>query len=148
MKRLLAALISMTLMTAIIAGCSSGVRQVYNVNSYDDLVEAFRAKEYNVKEIDLEELGHIEVKFFSEYPSYFHLGDDKNWITVYEFQDTDTAITEAETISKDGYSIGNAQISWRAQPYFFQKNRLIVILVSDNDKLLADFTDIFGNPIR
>ena len=147
MKRLLAVLISMTFMTAILAGCSSGVRQVYNVNSYDDLVEAFRAKEYNVKEIDLEELGHREVKFFSESPSYFHLGDNENWITVYEFEDAETAITEAETI-KDGYSIGNKQISWVAQPYFFQKNRLIVILVSDNDKLLADFTDVLGNPIR
>lgn len=141
MKKLLFCVTSFLLIIVVLAGCSPKT----DVETYDDFVAALKAKGYEVEEVSLQE-GEIKHTFFAEYPQYLEISSDE-MVAVYEFPDTDTAKSEAKKISKDGYSIGNAQISWIAKPSFYQKNRLIVMHVSSNSQLLTDLEGMLGIPI-
>ena len=148
MKRVFITASSLLLLAIILMGCNIRSSQSHSVNSYDEFIAALKSKEYEVKEINLDEQGIAKHTFFSEYPDYIQLDPNDSWIAIYEFEDTETARQQAERISEDGYGIGMSDISWVAKPFFYQKNRLIVHHTSNEEKLLDDFEAILGKPIR
>ena len=112
--------------------------------TYGGLIEALKADGHK---ITIVEPGANEVKhtFFSVYPKYIDVGKER--VSVYEFNGPVTAANQAKTISKDGYSIGNAQISWIDTPHFYVKGNLIVGYIGCDKTLLDDLKKILGSPV-
>lgn len=110
MKKVITIALCLSVFAALLVGCN--VKELrYNVDSYNELIVALEGKGYEVTDLDLEEEGFEKHRFFSVYPYTMKIGDGDLWVSVYEFEDEKTAEIEAETISKDGFSIGNSDIS-------------------------------------
>lgn len=128
----------------ILVGCNiRDSKEVLNINSYDEFIEALKSKDYQVDEEVLQKEDTIIIRLFSEYPRYIHV--DNNIIIVYEFPDTETAKSQADTISQDGYTISTYD---KKKPFFYQKGRLIVQHRDINLKLFADLKETLGEPIQ
>ena len=65
-------------------------------------------------------------------------------VQVFEF-DTQTGRQAAEaTIQGNGYIIGTMSIDWISTPYFFSRDRLIVLYVGTDQSKLETLTGILG----
>lgn len=109
---------------------------------YNTLVNAIKAKGYQVKEIESQDGTH---SLFSVTPKAMKLNDE--FLTVYEFADNDTAKSQAKTISSDGSKIGYAIIDWISVPHFYLQGKIIVSYIGRNGVILSDLEKIFGKPI-
>ena len=112
--------------------------------SYDLLIKELESKGYKADKIEPAE-NETEHTFFSVFPQYIDINDRR--ISVYEFPDTSTADSQAETISEDGYIIGNAMIDWIDKPHFYKQGRLIVGYAGSDNDLLRSLKAILGEPI-
>lgn len=119
------------------------------INRDDEFIKTLESKGYQIAEVNLGKAETI-LKLFSEHPK--HIDIDNNIVAVYEFLNKQTAISQADGISEDGYRISTNEkticISWTSKPYFYQKGRLIVKHNTFyNENLLNDFKEILGDPI-
>ena len=114
-----------------------------NMN-YDKFINILKTQGYTVNEI-MQSENETRHTFFSVYQQYCDVNGQR--ISVYEFPDVSTADSQAKTISKDGFSIGNAMISWIDKPHFYKQGKLIVGYIGSNNELLGSLKKILGEPI-
>ncbi len=128
------------------AGCEVGdyKGKKYEVVTFDDLLEALKYRGQKPKEIKVEK-DEVENSYFSVSARQIKVGDEM--ISVFEFEDAETANSQAETISKDGYTIADTEISWTDEPHFFQKGNIIVGYIGEDEKLLFDLHVILESSI-
>lgn len=73
---------------------------------------------------------------------------DKTAIDIYLFRSSKKLEKEAGYISGDGCSYTNGSkslmVSWVSFPHFYKKGSLIVQYVGEDEKIISDLTDIFG----
>jgi hypothetical protein len=73
---------------------------------------------------------------------------DKTAIEIYLFRSSKKLEKEAGYISSDGCSYTNGSrslnVSWVSFPHFYKKGSLIVQYVGEDEKIISDLTDIFG----
>lgn len=126
-------------------GCEVGGYEdrIYELASFNDFLDALKDMKYKPKEV--REKNEVQDSYFSVSARYVNVGDEV--ISVFEFEDAETASLQAETISKDGYTIADNEISWTDEPHFYQNGNLIVGYIGKEEKLLFDLYAIFGNPI-
>lgn len=127
-------------------GCEVGdyKGKKYEIVSFDDLLEAMKYRGQKPKEIKNEK-DEAQNSYFSVNARYVKVGDET--IFVFEFEDAETASSQAETISKDGYTIADKKISWADEPHFYQKGNLIVGYIGKDEKLLFDLHVILEKSI-
>lgn len=65
-------------------------------------------------------------------------------VQIFEYADTAAAKAEATKISPDGSTIGTSMASWRSNPHFFQKERLIGLYVGTNAGVNQLLTNALG----
>jgi hypothetical protein len=76
-------------------------------------------------------------------------------LLVWEYPDRESAVTETQLISRDGYDLNNPEkqlmthIDWISPPHWFQKDKLIVLYVApslpaDDHETLAAVRKILG----
>lgn len=116
----------------------------YDITSYNDLLEAFNDMDYTIEEIKPVE-DEVSHSFFSV--NALNIKVNKEIISIFEFKDPETAKSEVETISDDGFRVGNSFISWIDTPHFFQKGNLIVCYVGKNKTLLSDLSVTLGKSL-
>ena len=116
----------------------------YNITSYNDFIKALDDRGYTANESKLNK-DEVSESLFSVNARNINIGGET--ISIYEFKKSETAKSEASTISKDGNSIGDKKISWNGTPHFFQKGNLIVSYIGSNRTLFFDLSMILGNSL-
>ncbi len=66
-------------------------------------------------------------------------------VQAFEFASEVEAEAIAETVSKDGGSVGTSSIFWVAPPHFFKAGRLIVIYVGSDIGVINRLQEIMGS---
>jgi hypothetical protein len=68
---------------------------------------------------------------------FFRFAVNGSTLQVYRFSTPQLASAAASGVSVDGTSLGttsaSSQIDWKGRPHFFRRDRLIVILLSDDE---------------
>ncbi|KNY28782.1 hypothetical protein [Pseudobacteroides cellulosolvens] len=147
MKRLGSILLLAIVMTLLLVfgGCKhKSEEKTYIIGSSNDLIHALEDKNYKIEYIKphKDEVAH---SFFSVYAKRIKV--DGEMLAIYEFENSDVAESQANTISKDGYSIGNALISWVDKPHFFKKEKTIVEYIGSKKSLIKDLEAILGKSL-
>jgi len=92
--------------------------------------------------------GKVRQPFFSAPGTVLAVADDD--IQVYEYSASDKAQREAARVSDDGSTImtddAPLHVEWVATPHFFQRDRLIVVYVGDDDEVLDVLKNTLGEP--
>lgn len=145
LKKVFCLIISLFLILSTIGCENEGYKgKTYKVNSNDDFIRALESRNNTVNEIKPAK-DEVSQSFFSVNARKISIGG--KLVSIYEFNDSNIARTQANTISKDGYGIGNYQISWIDKPHFYQKGNLIVCYVGNDRNLLFELVVILGSPI-
>lgn len=100
----------------------------------------------NLRQVGMtvEPAGEIDQPFFSVQAYVIKVyGED---VQVFEFEDAETASSEAKLVSPDGSSIGTSMVSWMAAPHFYQIERLIVLYVGEEEAVLQALETVLGSP--
>ena len=146
MKRVFCLVIAISIIFSI-SGCEQvGYNEKINndITSYADLVKALKDKGYSsVNEIEPGK--KFPSSFFSVNARYIKI--DGEIVSIYEFDSSQIAVSQADTISKDGNHVGNNYISWVDTPHFFLQGNLIVNYVGKNKKTLSDLNMILDKSI-
>jgi hypothetical protein len=100
-----------------------------NGTDYASFVEALRADR-----IDVKAEGAVEQPFFSARGKVISVYDDL--VQVFEYRNAAMAEKDAAAVSADGRTVGKTKPHWIGPPHFFKKDRLIVLYLGDNQKLL------------
>ena len=88
-------------------------------------------------------IGSLEPSFFSV--GGYAITADTETIQVYEFANNQAMAAEAATVSPDGYTIGQTQVSWVAPPHFYRTGRIIVVYAGSDATALQRLTKILGS---
>ena len=87
--------------------------------------------------------GDVEQPFFSIKGAMIKVhGED---VQVFQYASATAAEAEAEPISRDGMAVGTRKIFWVGTPHFFKKEKLLVLYVGDNPKVLKTLEAVLGS---
>lgn len=134
------------IMAFTFANCSSEAQKEEKGNdfTYNELIGELKNNGYKVNEIKQTE-DDIKHSFLSVPPHFLDVNGESMF--VYEFPDSKTSDSQAETISEDGNKVGNAFIEWIDKPYFYKKGKLIVGYAGSSNQILKCLKKILGKPI-
>lgn len=65
-------------------------------------------------------------------------------VQVFQFANAAAADAEAAPISRDGMGVGTSKIHWIGSPHFYKKEKLLVLYVGDNHKVLKTLEALLG----
>lgn len=86
--------------------------------------------------------GEVEQPFFSITGNMIKVhGED---VQVFQFANAAAADAEAAPISRDGMGVGTSKIHWIGSPHFYKKEKLLVLYVGDNHKVLKTLEALLG----
>ena len=92
--------------------------------------------------IVIEQLQSVRQPFFTPRANVYRVGDEL--VQIYEYVSAEAAEQEAASVSRTGSSVGVTMIHWVATPHFFRKDRLIVLHVGKDPKVLAVLRELLG----
>lgn len=73
---------------------------------------------------------------------------DKEAIDIYLYNSNKEAENDAKRIDDGGFGYDNGtksiKVSWVSYPHFYKKGNIIVQYVGQNEKIISDLKDIFG----
>ncbi len=107
------------------------------VKDYVSLIDTLRGKGRKVTP-----KGSITQPFFSV--NGYIISVDEEDVQVFEYASTNEAEKEAQKVSPDGGSVGTSMMSWVDTPHFYKKERIIVIYIGDNRKILDSLNSAVG----
>jgi hypothetical protein len=107
------------------------------VTDYISLVDALRAEGATV-----EPAGAVSQPFFSVEGQLIRV--DGQDVQVFEYQDEETAQSQAELVSPDGTSVGTSMMTWVEPPHFYQKGSLIVLYVGSSEEVRSALEAVLG----
>jgi hypothetical protein len=86
--------------------------------------------------------GDVEQPFFSIKGAMIKVhGED---VQVFQYANAAAAEAEATPISQDGMAVGTRKIFWVGPPHFFKTDKLLVLYVGDNAKVLKTLEAVLG----
>ncbi len=107
------------------------------VTDYASLIDKLRAAGVSV-----EPAGEVEQPFLSVTGKMIKLyGED---VQVFQYSSAAAMAAQAAPISRDGSAVGTRKIFWVGPPHFFTKEKLLVLYVGDNDKVLKSLQAALG----
>jgi len=65
-------------------------------------------------------------------------------VQVFQYPNKDTADSDANRVSDDGFQVGSAMMGWIASPHFFKDGKVIVIYVGDDVEVISILTEVLG----
>ncbi len=57
-------------------------------------------------------------------------------VQVFQYFHAAAADAQAALVSPDGSAVGTSKLHWVGPPHFYKKEKLLVLYVGDNDKVL------------
>ena len=107
------------------------------VTDYPSLIKSLRASGAGAAVV-----GDVEQPFFSIKGVMIKVyGED---VQVFQYANAAVADAEAAPISRDGMAVGMRKIFWVGAPHFFRKEKILVLYVGDNEKVLQSLTAVLG----
>ncbi len=120
--------------------CCSNKQNSKNTFDINQFANQMKAKNYKF------ELNDVEKDFLPTTRERMLL--DKEAIDIYLYNSNKEVENDAKRIDDSGcaYSNGNKSIkvSWVSYPHFYKKGNIIVQYVGENEKIISDLKDIFG----
>jgi hypothetical protein len=104
---------------------------------YQDLVEALESAG-----ADVQPAGELEQDFFPVGAQIIRINAQD--VQVFEFDSPGSMKASEATITGNGYIIGTMSIDWISAPYFFSRDRLIVLYVGTDESTLELLTQVLG----
>jgi hypothetical protein len=87
-------------------------------------------------------VGDVDQPFFSITGRMIKVhGED---VQVFQYANAAAADVESAPISGDGRAIGTRKIRWIGSPHFFKREKLLVLYVGDNGKVLGSLEAVLG----
>jgi len=87
-------------------------------------------------------VGEVDQPFFSIPGRMIKVhGED---VQVFQYANAAAAAAEAAPISRDGRTVGTRKVHWIGSPHFFKKEKLLVLYVGDNAKVLGSLEAALG----
>ena len=87
--------------------------------------------------------GNVSQPFFEPHGQVLTVnGED---VQAFEFANAEEADTVAETVSRDGRSIGTNMIGWVAPPHFYKAGKLIVIYIGSDSDVINALQEALGS---
>jgi hypothetical protein len=96
---------------------------------FDSLVKSLRAAK-----IPVEREEEVEQPFFSVKAKVILLYGDP--VQIFEYPSSARADAEATLVSSNGRTVGTAKPLWIAPPHFYKKDKLLVLYLGRNEKVL------------
>jgi hypothetical protein len=107
------------------------------VSDYPSLIKGLRALG-----VGATATGKVDQPFFSITGRMIKVhGED---VQVFQYANAAAADAEAVPISRDGRAVGTRKIHWIGSPHFFKKEKLLVLYVGDNDRVLGSLEAVLG----
>ena len=78
--------------------------------------------------------GEVEQPFFSVPGKVIALYGDH--VQIFEYPGSAAADAQAALVSPDGMTVGTAKPHWLGTPHFYKRDRLLVLYLGDNAKVL------------
>lgn len=125
-----------------LSGCANN--KEYESLETETFIQSLKDRGYTVIKPEIEE-GKTPHTFFSVYPTYYEA--DGKRLAIYEYKNVKKAKKDSEMISKDGYTIGNAQVEWIDQPHYYHTGKIIVSYIGSDAELQKDLKEILGRSI-
>jgi hypothetical protein len=108
-----------------------------SVTDYPSLIRSLRALGGGVTAV-----GDVDQPFFSITGRMIRVhGED---VQVFQYANAAAADAEAAPISRDGRAVGTRRIQWIGSPHFFKREKLLVLYVGDNAKVLGSLEAVLG----
>jgi len=141
---------SIGLLFVVAVGCATGGEKLSGPNQaqrrqsksapvtdYPSLIKSLRASGAGATAV-----GEVDQPFFSITGMMIKVhGED---VQVFQYANAAAADAEAAPISRDGRAVGTRKIHWIGSPHFYKKERLLVLYVGDNDKVLRSLEAALG----
>jgi hypothetical protein len=96
---------------------------------YASFVKSLRAEK-----IEIKPQGEVDQPFFAVKGKVISLYGDH--VQIFEYVSADKADSEAALVSRDGTTVGTAKPHWLGTPHFYKKEKLIVLYLGNNEKVL------------
>jgi hypothetical protein len=96
---------------------------------YAGFVRSLRAENTTI-----EPQGEVEQPFFSVTGKVIALYGDR--VQIFEYPGSAEAGAQAALVSPDGMTVGTAKPHWLGTPHFYRKDRLLVLYLGDDEKVL------------
>lgn len=96
---------------------------------YAGLLKSLRAESASLRQE-----GEVEQPFFSVKGKLVSLYGEH--VQVFEYPSSARAQAQAALVSPDGRTVGTAKPHWLGTPHFYRKERLLVLYLGDNEKVL------------
>lgn len=107
-----------------VAGASAS-----NGADYASFIDSLRAERISIKPE-----GRVDQPFFSAKGRVISVYGEH--LQIFQYPDRAKADMEAARVSSDGRTVGTTKPHWLARPHFFKKDKLIVLYVGDDEKVL------------
>lgn len=123
----------------LLACLSSAVAATFaaSATDYASFVESLRAARASVKAE-----GSVEQPFFSVTGKVISLYGEP--VQIFEYRNSARADRDAARVSADGRTVGTTKPHWLGPPHFFKKDRLIVLYLGDDAKVLRALESRLG----
>jgi hypothetical protein len=124
----------------LLGACSPGATAPGEVETVNELVDAFRAKGLRVSLGG--ETSPRENRYFSVSSRDVMVGEAR--LKVFEYRAAGQADGDARLISNEGQPNPRTAIGWIAPPHFYKQGRLIVLYVGCADDILRVLDELLG----
>jgi hypothetical protein len=90
----------------------------------------------------VEIIGEVDQPFLSVTGTMIQVqGED---VQVFEYSSAAELQAQAGSISRDGTAVGTRKIHWIGSPHFFKRDRVLVLYVGDDRKVLKLLEAVLG----
>lgn len=104
---------------------------------YASLIENLRAAGVSV-----EPEGEVDQPFFSVKGMVIKLYGEH--VQVFQYSGATETDAQAALVSRDGSTVGTTKLHWIGPPHFYKKEKLLVLYLGDNDKVIKALEAVFG----
>ncbi len=65
-------------------------------------------------------------------------------VQVFQYSNAAAADAQAALVSRDGGAVGTTKVHWMGPPHFYKKEKLLVLYIGDNEKMLKTLEAVLG----
>jgi len=117
------------LSACLLLAAAGTAAQAAQAAGYASFLRSLRAESTSIRQE-----GEVEQPFFSTKGRLIGLYGDH--VQVFEYPSGAKADAQAALVSPDGRTVGTTKPHWLGTPHFYKKERLLVLYLGDNPKVL------------
>lgn len=92
--------------------------------------------------LDVNVAGDLEQPFFSTKGRLVKVAGEE--VQLFQYSSGASAAAEAARVSRDGSTVGETKPHWMAAPHFYRKDKLIVLYLGDDARMIKALDAVLG----